>query len=343
MLFSRFMGLCLGVVLILMGCSTQALSLKKNYPVNYTVQNKDTLWAISAKYLNDPWHWPSLWACNPQIHNPHLIYPGDKLHMAIVNGQPCLQREPRVVKLSPTVRVDSHASPIAPIPLDLIEPFLTKTRVMSKKQFLTAPYVLAQQEERLMSTRGDVIYVRGIKNQRDKRFLVLHREETYFDPQTKKPLGIEARYVASAQLQRLADPAELKVTQVRGVIGEGDRLFADKPGVFPAEFVPHTPKNPVNAQIIAILRNISQVGRFNVVALNYGKTQGAKPGQVLAVMKAGRILKDKYAQQGNKQIKLPTKQIGTVMIFRTFPKVSYALVMKAQQAIRVLNKVQRIK
>ena len=55
------------------------LALKPNAPTTYTVVKGDTLWDISALYLDSPWLWPRLWQVNPEIDNPHLIYPGDKL------------------------------------------------------------------------------------------------------------------------------------------------------------------------------------------------------------------------------------------------------------------------
>jgi hypothetical protein len=324
---------------ILLAFQSQALSLKQGYPEAYTVKAKDTLWGIASLYLNSPWQWQRLWQCNPQIHNPHRIYPGDTLHVAIINGQPCLQVGPRTVKLSPSMRVEKSQSAIPPIPLALIEPFLTQSRVMSLKQFLAAPYVIAHQDDHLISTKGNMIYARGLTTRNYHRYVILRREETYIDPVTEKPLGIEAKYIATTALENFADPASLKVLTARDVINEGDRLFPVENHAQAREFIPHVPQAKVNTQIIAILRSISQVGRYDIVALNYGKTAGAKPGQVLTIWRAGTIVTDKYAKKGPQTVRLPAKKIGVLMVFKTFSNVSYALVMQASQAIRILDSV----
>ena len=321
------------------GWQASALQLKAGYPKVYTVKANDTLWRIAGKYLKDPWQWSDLWQCNPQVHNPHLIFPGDILRVHIKNGKACLQREPRVVKLSPHMRIEKSQSPIPPIPMKLIEPFLTKSRVMSAQQFMAAPYVLAHDGEHLISTKGNLIYARGLRNKHTVRYAVLHQEETYINPATKKSLGIEARYIATAEVERYADPATLRVLAVRGVINEGDRLFPVNSAKKLSQFIPHIPAKAVNARIIAVLRSISQVGRFNIVALNYGKAAGARPGQVLNIMRVGKVVSDKYSSS-KKNVWLPNTKIGVLMVFKTFKHVSYALIMQASQAVRVLDKVR---
>lgn len=327
------------VCVLAFGWQTNAIQLKAGYPNVYTVKANDTLWSIAAKYLKSPWQWSSLWHCNPQVHNPHLIYPGDTLRVTIKNGKACLQREPRVVKLSPHMRIEKGQSPIPPIPMKLIEPFLTKSRVMSAQRFMVAPYVLAHEGEHLISTKGNLIYVRGLRNKHTVRYAVLHREETYINPATKKSLGIEARYIATAEVEKYADTTTLRVLGVRGVINEGDRLFPVDNAKKSSQFIPHTPAKAVDARIIAILRSISQVGRFNIVALNYGNAQGARPGQVLKIMRVGKVVSDKYSSS-KENVWLPNTKIGVLMVFKTFKHVSYALIMQASQAVRVLDKVQ---
>jgi LysM repeat protein len=333
--------LCFSVFLFSLSTSyADSLRLKANHPTRYTVKKGDTLWDISGKFLKNAWQWPKLWGYNPQVNNPHKIYPGDVLVLTIVNGKPRLSLAPRVVRLSPNMRIVAKASAIPPIPLKSIEPFLTKSRVMSVERFLSAPYVLSHDSDHLMSTTGNLIFARGLSKPNQLRYVVLRKDETYFDPRTKKVLGIEAQYVASAEVEKFADPASLRVISANQVINEGDRLFAVKHKSGQTAFIPHAPKKEVNAQIIAVLRGVTQIGRNNIVALNYGDFDGANPGQVLSIMRVNGIVKDRFAKKGATAIRLPEKKIGDLMVFKVFPSVSFALVMHAKQTIRVLDKVQ---
>ena len=68
--------------------------LKPGAPMHYTVKRGDTLWGIVTMYLKDPWLWPEVWIINPQIPNPHLIYPGDTLALAFgADGRPQISVE----------------------------------------------------------------------------------------------------------------------------------------------------------------------------------------------------------------------------------------------------------
>ena len=55
--------------------------LSDNAPDTYVVEPGDTLWDISALFLNEPWRWPELWQVNPDVRDPNLIYPGDTLYL----------------------------------------------------------------------------------------------------------------------------------------------------------------------------------------------------------------------------------------------------------------------
>src|SRR3569623_252899 len=75
------------------GAQADTVALTPDHPDRYVVVKGDTLWDISARFLRDPWKWPDVWKINPQIDNPHLIYPGDTVVLTFQEGQPVLQLE----------------------------------------------------------------------------------------------------------------------------------------------------------------------------------------------------------------------------------------------------------
>jgi len=171
--------LCLGTVF------AQQPEVRSDHPAEYVVKKGDTLWDIAGKFLVQPWYWPAIWQANPQIDNPHLIYPGDRLKLVYVNGRPQLQvqREPErtVTRLSPQIRVEDEA--IESIDMDAIAPFLSYPRVLQEEQFEQLAYVTANNEQRIMAGPGDTTYVRGLPAdvEPDKQYVIVRLNYVYTD------------------------------------------------------------------------------------------------------------------------------------------------------------------
>ena len=113
----------------------EPVPLAEGHPDRYTVKKGDTLWDISAVFLRDPWYWPEVWYVNPQVENPHLIYPGDVLSLVYVDGQMRIVNERiSAYRLSPQARSTPLTEAIASIPYEQIAAFLSKGIVLEKEQ-----------------------------------------------------------------------------------------------------------------------------------------------------------------------------------------------------------------
>ncbi|MDZ7810433.1 MAG: LysM domain-containing protein [Arhodomonas sp.] len=121
--------------------AAQDSSLRDGHPTRYTVQPGDTLWDIASRFLTKPWYWPEIWHENPEIDNPHLIYPGDVIRLAIVDGEPRLtaERGGGTVKLSPKVRVEELDDAIPTIPSKRSGRSSAATGSSSRKPSTTPP------------------------------------------------------------------------------------------------------------------------------------------------------------------------------------------------------------
>ena len=305
--------------------------LKSGHPDRYTVVKGDTLWDISSRFLDSPWLWPEIWHANPQIANPHLIYPGDVIGLVYIDGQKrvtTIKRGPDsgVVKLSPQARSTPLSTAIPSIPLDAISQFLTETRIVDREVMDAAPYVLVGKGDRLLTGAGDTIYARGDVAGHKK--LGVYRSSTaYHDPETNEFLGLEAKSVALAKVKSVAgEVATLDVTRSSEEILTGDRLLPTDNRIINSTFHPSAPDEEINGYMINVLNGVSQIGQYAIVVINKGERDGVKDGNVLAVFKKGSLVIDPYTKE---KIELPSERAGILMVFRTFEKVSYGLVLQA--------------
>jgi hypothetical protein len=321
--------------------------LAPNAPDSYTIVRGDTLWAISKMYLKSPWRWPELWGMNmEEIHNPHLIYPGQVLVLEKINGRARLRfagdEQPNgTVKLEPRVRSEPlDKSPISAIPLNLIAPFLNEAVVFDTNELESAPRIVAAQEGHVNVAKGDTAYVRGdLNGARD--FRVFRSPRPLTDPTTGEVLGYEAAYVGTAELLRtggttdetgktLPVPDTFKLTNVRQEAGVGDRLAPMPPRDF-STYVPHAPAQPVTGQIVSIYGEGLNAGQNQIVALNRGKRDGMERGDVLALWRDGSVVTDPTSHE---QIKLPDERHGLLFVFSVFDRVSYALILSVQEPVK---------
>lgn len=325
--------------------ATDNTPLKNGHPERYIVQKGDTLWDIAEQFLRDPWLWPEIWYHNPEIHNPHLIYPGDVISLVYIDGRPRLtvqtgDRAGETVKLSPRVREESISSAIPTIPLEAIRPFLTESRIVEEGALDDAPYVLASHDARVMSAANDRIYVRGLSAEPLPSYAIVRKGDAFIDPDTKQVIGREARHIGTARTVSSGDPATLMVVSANREILKSDRVLPPADDIFQANFVPKAPSKPVEGRIIAVLDGVSQIGQFSIVALNRGQEQGLEVGDVLAVYKVGEVVRDTIGGRRGETVKLPDERAGELIVFRTFEKMSLGLIMKAAQPMHVLDIVR---
>lgn len=276
-----------------LGAATAAeVVLNPAHPQSYTVVRGDTLWGIAGRFLSNPWQWPDIWQVNPQIKNPHLIYPGDVVTLTYVDGKPILSlTRSRLVKLTPSVREQAHDDAIPPIPLDAIHQFLSRPRVVTQAEIELSAYVVGSQDEHLAVGTGGRIYIRGLTDDAGDKFSVYRPGGAYKDPDTGEILGYEALRVADVQLHKRGDPATGILTWSNREVLKGDRLMPQERDEYP-DFIPRAPGNEVDGRIISVVDGVSQIGQHHVVVINRGAGDGLEPGHVLGIFQAGQEIED---------------------------------------------------
>ncbi len=338
-----------GLCLMLMAGFAQAdeIELNPTHPERYTVVRGDTLWDIAGRFLAKPWQWPEIWHDNPQIANPHWIYPGDVLVLSFVDGKPYLQVaqrtavvRPEELKLSPQIRVEPLGRAIPTIPLNDIQAFLIQPKVAEEGEMQNAPYIVALAEEHIGGGAGDRVYVRGLPASPPIGYMVFRPGKVYQDAETGDVLGYEALYVAEAEFQSPGDPSTLRITKSDREVLIGDRILPIEVEKLQMRYHPHPPAHPVWGHIIAVVDGVSQIGQWNVVIIDRGAADGIEPGHVLDIRQSGAIARDVIGPVKGEVIELPNEKEGLLMVFRTYQRVSFGLVMSATRAIHLYDAVQ---
>lgn len=358
--------------LLLGQASTGPLTIKPDAPDRYTVVSGDTLWAISQRYTDSPWRWPELWSMNrDQIRNPHLIYPGyvivldrERARLSIASGEATppsatTTAEPQpggetttgesaasppsgTVKRAPRVRSESLAKQAIPsIPAGIIEPFLTRPLIIEPDGLDKAPTIVGTQYDRVILSQGYAAYVRGLGKAADDTWYVYRKGGPLVDPDTNRTLAYEAVYLGTAQVTRPGEPATIVLSSAVQEVVAGDKLVAAT-RVLPPQYAPHAPTTSIKGKVMSIYggmtRGVGEAGTYSIVTLNRGRADGLEVGHVLALYSAGGTVRD-LSKSGAK-IKLPDERSGLVFVFRTFDRVSYALVMNMTRQVSILDVVQ---
>lgn len=320
--------------------------VRSDHPDRYAVVKGDTLWDISSRFLDNPWYWPEIWQANPQVDNPHLIYPGDVLQLVYVDGKPRLTKVSAaggssrknadgVVKLSPKVRSTPIDTPIPAIPMDAISSFLTDTRIVDQERLKGAPYVLEGADGRIISGAGDKVYARGSINAANVG--IFRRSTAYTDPETGEFLGLEARSIASGKITDTnGDVLTVALKRSQEEVRIGDRLMVTEDRDIQTQFEPSAPDGDVDGVMIAVPDGVTQIGQYDVVVINRGSREGIKAGNVMGVFKAGNAVRDPYTDE---IVELPSERAGLLMVFQVYEKLSYGLVLKATRALGVGDKI----
>ena len=343
------------ITLLMLGCLSTSvfaedIALQKNHPDQHTVVKGDTLWGISGKFLKDPWQWPKIWRMNrTEIKNPHWIYPGDVIVLDTSGDTPQLRLLHETVTLEPGVREEPLAQDaIQTISPSVITPFLSQPLLIENGQLDRSPRIIAGQDNRVILSPGTRVYVNELKEGEGAHWNIYRPGEVLTDPDTKEEIGTEAIYLGDLNVARYGAPATGDIVRAKEEIFTKDRLVVS-PDEFKSSFVPHAPDIEIRGRIMHIYGGVAEGGPNTVVSINRGARDGLEAGHVLAINRYGRVITDSEVNKDavNKdpnlkpdQVKLPDERVGLLMIFRTFDRVSYGLIMNATDAIYTLDVVR---
>jgi hypothetical protein len=355
-----FVGL--SALLWLSPAGAAEVTIRENSPTEYTVVEGDTLWDIAGMFLEEPWLWPEVWQINPQIEDPDLIYPGDVIELAYVDGNPVLRLSRgaapegvRTVRLSPRVRREavSGPSPIPAIPLDVIAAYLSGDTVLSEAAFADAPYILGGREGRELMGAGDDALARGNWSDGVAIYDIVRRGRDLEDPESGNALGIEALLVGTATLTRSDDDqASLAITSTEQEVRAGDRLIPRLGLGLNASYLPTPPPFAVNAAIVSIGTGRTIGGTYDTLLINVGANDRIAVGQLLTVEDQPEAFDDQIGErspwqrikhafgvENSNEVTFPGETAAQVLIYRVFDNASMGLVIDSNRDVRLNDRV----
>ncbi|PKY09533.1 peptidoglycan-binding protein LysM [Acidithiobacillus marinus] len=306
----------------------------------YTVKPGDTLWGIAGHFLVHPWQWPQIWHKNPYIKNPNLIYPGDRIVLRYgANGEPELSLESPFSSGSHFVelRPQMTSEPVPSVSTGEVMPFLGSPGVIaSKKDFAKLPYLAAAAKQRPTYVTGNTLYTVGLKNVAvGKHFQIVALGPELFQAKTHRSLGFALEDLGEVTVTQSGHHAAVQITKVHREIDLGERLVPMAKTAIPHYF-PSAPQQSIEGHIIAQLESNPALTVGQVVVIDQGSDNELKLGNILQIQRGGAVARNAVT---GKPFALPAQTIGSLMVFRLFPHVSYAVITTASRDITVGDEI----
>jgi len=356
MQFKQLISLFLGATLSFVVCS-DTLILKENHPETYTVVKGDTLWDISAYFLQSPWLWPRLWQANSQIENPHLIYPGDRLTLIWINGEPQLTRK-KLKKLSPSPRLAEKRAAIPTIPLAAISSFLSKDHIIDPKLVAAAPRLIGDALGTPRFLEGDIFYAQGQYDAK-KLYGIYRLGDELHDDDTGEFLGKQLIFIGHSEVSNSPNVRATEqvtphylLSSARGA-QQGDLILPiPEYETLPVYFLPQGVSEQVKGSILGALHGARAIGKWDAVIIDKGTRDGIGVGSMFSILRSGPAVlvgknrieyqddASRFDQFKKADIIIPAERLGELMIFKAYEKVSIGLVMRSSDAMGAKYKVE---
>lgn len=355
----RFLKALVVCTIAVLGSSAlygQGELMHAEYPDSYTVTEGDTLWNIASQFLQNPERWEEIWDPDAYLDNADFIYPGDVLRVRLIDGSPkiLVQRGDRAeVRLGPEIRVQPLVSTIPEIPLEDIENSFTSNRIVEPAMFAEAPYIVANLGDNLVIGTGDEVYVRGSWPEGTSSFEVYRAGQLYRDDSGVQVLGQEIEYLGFATITEdfSLDLKRVLINNSSKEIQVGDRLLTREESSIGSTIFPSPPDATVDGLIIAFLDSGTMASQLDTVVINVGLEDQLEVGNILSIRQEGPQILDEIEREsmsfrqrvGNffspKQLQLPGKEIGTLLVYKTFEQLSYALILSSLEPAQLYNHV----
>ena len=308
-------------------------------PELHVVQKGDTLWGICWYYFNDPWQWPKIWSYNPQITNPHWIYPGDLVRLlprGVFAEQPGTQVQPQPSAGAPPPQPD-----VVPPPQRNLRVGLHQLAFVEQSDLESSITIDGAVDEKRLLSLGDQVYLSYPSGKPPE----VGRRYSIYEPDNEvkangKVVGAYVRLLGTVEVLSVKPDK-----RARGVIVENTREIerGAKVGPLIKEFKTVPPVAPsIDAQgtIVAMLKEAQIIGQGELVFVDLGRSSGIQVGNRMFVVRRG----DAYPATatytvGQDDSRFPARALGEVVIVEVGDKISVGLTTIAVQEMGIGDQV----
>ena len=313
----------------------------------HTVEKGDTLWDLSSKYLGSPWYWPKVWSYNPQIANPHWIYPGNQVRFFPGNGEETPARAEQVtggdedeLQAGEAIAGDDEVQMVRlPVEVKTKEIVLRDGFVTPKEVEAAGTLVGSYAESELLSP-PDVVYLEFKDKsavQVGASYLVFRTADKIYHPRSGKFLGYQTQVLGTLKVNRTSDP-KVRATLEKSFdeIGRGALIGPARERLF--ETVSPVPNATAlqNLMVVAILNtNVTMTGEHSRVLVDAGSAQGVQLGNVFTVIRQGDpILSDVGVDpSANQDTSLPVEDVARCMAVDVRETVTTCLLIRSLREV----------
>jgi len=321
--------LLLGCLLALVCTSAPAAE----EPIIYTVKKGDTLWAISERFIKDPYYWPNLWSHNPAIRNPHLIYPGQKLR--IYDGRieiiPVAETAEAPEETAAATGGDVAAAPAAGEVVKLVDTYGGARSFISSEDVASLGTLVDTTENRVLMYEGDTAFLEMqdlAAVSPGQRLALLEIGEKVTHPVTGELVGYQVHHMGFADVT--ATTPSVAVAVIRDSIREIQRGTRVRPYVaLPAAIPRQASSLDLQGYIVAADEGKLALSQLDVIHIDRGAADGLEVGNELEIFrqrtftKSARPLKQLDA---NNTLALPDVPLGRAIVIETGEHTAAALI-----------------